>query len=107
VSDILDEASAEQWADAEDELLDLRRQAVEALTAAWGPPQTHSFEQDAERILAGEEVPSVVQDLAMFAFWRQADEWRRGDRTVWLVLGQLDKEFPIVLMLAVTAQPLP
>jgi hypothetical protein len=48
----------------------------------------------------------VVQDLAMFAVGRQVDEWRRGDRTVWLVLGQLDKDLPIVLMLAVTAQPL-
>jgi hypothetical protein len=45
----------------------------------------------------------VIQDLTLFSFGQRADRWRRGDRTVYVALGQFDKHFPILLILAVTA----
>ncbi|MFG2045333.1 hypothetical protein [Dactylosporangium sp. NPDC048998] len=105
-SEVLEYAPAERWAEDEDELEQRRRQMVSALTAAWGPPQIHSFEPDFERIVEGEELPPVIQDLTLFSFGHHADTWQRGGRIVCVMLGQFDKHYPIVLMLAVTAQPL-
>jgi hypothetical protein len=102
-SEVLEHATGERWAEAEDELEQQRRHVVSALTAAWGPPQIHPFEPDFERIVAGEELPPVVQDLALFSFAQHADAWRLGDRTVCVILGQFDKHFPILVMLAVIA----
>jgi hypothetical protein len=91
---------AEHWAEAEHELEQRRRGVVSALTAAWGSPQTHSFEPDFERIVAGEHLPTVIEDLALFSIGHQADGWRRGKSPArgqpssspryWLLLPSVD-----------------
>ncbi|MFC5001964.1 hypothetical protein ACFPIJ_29540 [Dactylosporangium cerinum] len=105
-SEVLEDAPAERWAEAQDRLERRRREVVQALTAAWGPSQIHSFEPDFERIIAGQAVRPVIEDLALFACDHHADVWPRPHRTVCVVLGQVDKHYPIVLMIAVTAEPL-
>lgn len=81
-SEVLEYAPAKRWAEIEDELQQRRRRVISALTVAWGPAQIHSFEPNFELIVAGEELPSVIQDLTLFSFEHHADTWRRGDRTV-------------------------
>lgn len=93
-SEVLEDAPAERWAEAKDDLEQRRRRVVGALTVAWGPPRTHSFEPDFERIIGGEELPPLTEDLTLFSAVRHADTWRRGDRTVCVVLGQFDKHHP-------------
>jgi hypothetical protein len=44
-------------------------------------------------------------ELAMFTSGAPFPAWRHGDRIAGLLLGQMDKEFPIVLTLAVIARP--
>ncbi|WP_433046141.1 hypothetical protein [Dactylosporangium sp. CS-033363] len=53
-----------------------------------GEPASHSFEADFERIVGGEAVPAVVQDLTFFSLEQRV--WRRGGRSVFVVLGQFD-----------------
>ncbi|WP_344654045.1 hypothetical protein [Cryptosporangium japonicum] len=75
-----------------------------ALASRWGPSQPYSFHAEHERVLAGdEEVSSLHYDLAMFTGGDEFPAWRRDGRLVGLLLGQMDKEFPIVLTVAVLA----
>lgn len=83
-----------------------RRRAADALAAIWGPPQSYSFAAELERFYADQESLSPFEyDLALFAGEEPFPSWRRHDRLVALLLGQMDKEFPIVLTLAVIARP--
>ncbi|WP_344507077.1 hypothetical protein [Dactylosporangium maewongense] len=106
-SEILEDAPGERWAEVEDDFERRRGAVVSTLTAAWGEPQTYSFDRDFDRLIAGEALPTVIQDLTYCSFGHHADTWRRGDRTVCVVLGQVDKHFPIMVLLAVIMQPLP
>lgn len=75
-----------------------QQDAVAALTARWGPPQSYSFRAENERVWSGDEsVTPLEYELAMFVGAGQFPAWRHGDRIVAVLLGQLDKEFPIVL----------
>jgi hypothetical protein len=79
-----------------------RRDAVATLTARWGPSQPYSYRPQHDRVLANDEsVSGFEYDLAMFTGGEPIPAWRHGDRTVALMLGQMDKEFPIVLTIAV------
>lgn len=79
-----------------------RRDIVEALTALWGPPQQYSFQAEYDRVVAGDEsVTPLEYDLAMFAGDQHVPAWLHEHRVVALILGQMDKEFPIVLTAAV------
>jgi hypothetical protein len=83
-----------------------RRRAADALAAIWGPPRPHSFAAELERFWADHESLSPFEyNLALFAGEEPFPSWRRQDRLVALLLGQMDKEFPIVLTLAVIARP--
>jgi hypothetical protein len=83
-----------------------RLQYVAALTAKWGPPQAYSFQAELERVMGNDDSVSMLDyDLACFTSGEQFPAWRRDDRIVGLLLGQMDKEFPIVLTLAVIARP--
>lgn len=106
VSTVLQDAPAERWAETEDLLEHRRREVVQVLAEAWGPAHRHSFGPDLDRIIAGDEVRPVIEDLTLFAYEHHADVWRRADRMVCVVLGQADKHYPIVLMIAVIAEPL-
>ncbi|GLY07953.1 MULTISPECIES: hypothetical protein [Actinoplanes] len=78
-----------------------RQEIVVALTARWGPPRQYSFRTAFERVVAGDDsVSSLEFDLAMFAGDQPVPAWPHGDRVVALLLGQMDKEFPIVLTVA-------
>jgi len=82
-----------------------RRRAADALAAIWGPPRPYSFAAELERFWADHESLSPFEyDLALFAGEEPFPSWRRHDRLVALLLGQMDKEFPIVLTLAVIAR---
>ncbi|MFC4046390.1 hypothetical protein ACFO1B_48930 [Dactylosporangium siamense] len=105
-SEVLADAPAERWTEAQDRLERRRLAVVQALTSAWGSSQLHSFAPDFDRIIAGQAVRPVVEDITLFASEHHANVWRRSRRTVCVVLGQLDKHYPIVLMIAVTAEPL-
>lgn len=79
-----------------------RRDIVKALTALWGPPQQYSFQAEYDRVVAGDQsVTRLEYDLAMFAGEQQVPAWLHEHRIVALLLGQMDKEFPIVLTAAV------
>ncbi|WP_410809445.1 hypothetical protein [Micromonospora sp. 067-2] len=82
-----------------------RRDAVAALTARWGPAEPYSFRAEYERVIAGDEVSRLDYDLAMFTGGEQFPAWRHGGRIVVLLLGQMDKEFPIVLTVAAIKVP--
>lgn len=83
-----------------------RSRAANALAAMWGPPRLRSFAVELERFWADHESLSPFEyDLALFAGEEPFPAWQRDDRMVALLLGQMDKEFPIVLTLAVIAQP--
>ena len=83
-----------------------RRRAADVLSAIWGRPQPYSFAAELERFWADHEsLSSFDYDLALFAGEEPFPTWRRDDRLVALLLGQMDKEFPIVLTLAVIACP--
>lgn len=72
-----------------------RRQIVAALTAKWGPPQPYSLYPELERVMENDESVSMLDyDLALFTNGEQFPAWRRDDRLVGLLLGQMDKEFP-------------
>ncbi|MFC4047657.1 hypothetical protein ACFO1B_55420 [Dactylosporangium siamense] len=105
-SEVLEDAPAERWTKAQDRLERRLLEVVQSLTAAWGPSQIHSFAPDFDRIIAGQAVRPVVEDITLFAYGHHANVWHRSGRTVCVVLGQLDKHYPIVLMIAVTAEPL-
>ena len=71
-----------------------------------GPAASHSFAAELERFWADHESLSSFEcDLALFAGDEPFPAWRRDDRLVALLLGQMDKEFPIVLTLAIIARP--
>lgn len=81
-----------------------RQEVVAALTVRWGPPQPYSFRAEYERVVAGDETVSALEyDLAMFTGGEEFPAWRLEGRIVALLLGQMDKEFPIVLTVAVVA----
>lgn len=83
-----------------------RRMAANALAPMWGRPRPHSFAAERERFWADHESLSPIEyDLALFAGEKPFPAWRRDDRLVALLLGQMDKEFPIVLTLAIIARP--
>ncbi|MEV8511944.1 hypothetical protein [Dactylosporangium sp. NPDC051484] len=85
-----------------------RLQYVAALTAKWGPPKADSFQAEHERVMGNDNSVSMLDyDLARFTNGEQFPAWRHDDRIVGLLLGQVDKEFPIVLTLAVIARPTP
>ena len=78
-----------------------RQDVADVLTARWGHPQPYSFRAEFERVMAGDESVSRLEyDLAMFTGGEQFPAWRREGRIVALLLGQMDKEFPIVLTIA-------
>jgi hypothetical protein len=80
----------------------LRQDIVGALTTRWGPPQRHSFQAEYNRVVAGDESVTLLEyDLAMFAGEDPVPAWPHEHRIAVLLLGQMDKEFPIVLALAV------
>ncbi|MEU8612990.1 hypothetical protein AB0C29_33890 [Actinoplanes sp. NPDC048791] len=92
------------WEEAYDRFEQHRQDAVVALTARWGPPQPYSFRSEYERVLAGDESVSTLDyDLAMFTGGEPFPAWSHDGRIVGLLLGQMDKEFPIVLTLAAVA----
>lgn len=105
-SAVLEDAPAERWTETEDLFERRRHEVVQVLAEAWGPAHRHSFGPDFERIIAGHEVRPVIEDLTLLAYEHHADVWWRADRTVCVVLGQVDKHYPIVLMIAVIAEPL-
>ena len=81
-----------------------RRDVAAVLTVRWGPPQPYAFRTEYERVTAGDETVSPLEyDLAMFTGGEQFPAWRHEDRIVALLLGQMDKEFPIVLTVAAIA----
>ncbi|KUL23678.1 hypothetical protein [Actinoplanes awajinensis] len=78
-----------------------RRDVVAALTTRWRPPEPHSFHAEYERVVAGDEsVSSLEYDLAMFTSGEPFPAWRHEGRIITLLLGQMDKEFPLVLTVA-------
>jgi hypothetical protein len=79
-----------------------RHDIVKALTALWGPQKHYSFEAEYDRVVAGDESVSRLEyDLAMFVGDNRVPAWPHEHRVVALLLGQMDKEFPIVLTVAV------
>jgi len=79
-----------------------RQEIVEALAALWGPPRQYSFQAEYDRVVANDESVSRLEyDLAMFAGDNPVPAWLHEHRVVALLLGQMDKEFPIVLTVAV------
>ncbi|WP_430781527.1 hypothetical protein [Actinoplanes sp. G11-F43] len=79
-----------------------RQEIAAAMTALWGPPRRYTFRAEYDRVLAGDgNVSGLAYDLAMFAGEDMIPAWSRHDRIVTLLLGQMDKEFPIVLTVAV------
>ncbi|MFG2045348.1 hypothetical protein [Dactylosporangium sp. NPDC048998] len=96
----------ELWLEVWNDFEQRRLRAVAALTAAWGPPRLHSFRAEYERVTGNDaDVSTLDYNLAMFTSDEQFPAWRHGDRIVCLLLGQMDKEFPTVLTLAVIARP--
>jgi hypothetical protein len=79
-----------------------RRDIVAELTALWGPPEQYSFQAEYDRVVGNDEsVPRLEYDLAMFAGDEPFPAWPYENRVIALLLGQMDKEFPIVLTAAV------
>ena len=79
-----------------------RQEVVEALAVLWGPPRQYSFQAEYDRVVANDESVSRLEyDLAMFAGDNPVPAWLHERRVVALLLGQMDKEFPIVLAVAV------
>lgn len=100
-----DERIAELWEEIYHDFERQRQQATSALTTLWGAPQPYSFAAEQARVWANDEsVSELDYDLAMFTSGKQFQAWRQGERIVGLLLGQMDKEFPIVLTLAVIAR---
>ncbi|MCO8274416.1 hypothetical protein M1L60_27835 [Actinoplanes sp. TRM 88003] len=94
------------WEEAFHGFEEQRQEAVAALAAKWGPPQSHSFRPEHDRVWAGDESVSKLEyDLAMFTGGEPFPAWRHGSRIIALLLGQMDKEFPIVLTLAALTMP--
>ncbi|UWZ37661.1 hypothetical protein Drose_05140 [Dactylosporangium roseum] len=101
-----DGSIGELYDDVYDEFEQRRLRAAAVLAARWGSPQPYSFQAELERVMANDDSVSMLDyDLALFTSGEQFPAWRRGDRIVGLLLGQMDKEFPIVLTLAVIARP--
>jgi len=96
----------ELYEEVYNDFLQRRQRAVDALTARWGTPRLYSFQAEYDRVLANDDsVSSLEYDLAMFTGGQPFSAWQRDGRIVGLLLGQMDKEFPILLTLAVIARP--
>lgn len=101
-----DGTAALLWEEAYNGFERHRRDAVAALTAVWGAPLRYSFAAEYGRVVAGDaSVSELEYDLAMFTSGEPFPAWRHDGRIIALLLGQMDKEFPIVLAIAAIEVP--
>jgi hypothetical protein len=99
--------SRDFWDDDERDLIDpiwaeYEKQCDELaahLTARWGGPSRVPLGPILDRIIAGEIVPPLPDELSQVG--THVDVWRVGDRVVCLGVGQYDNEFPVVIFAAV------
>ncbi|MCX5379642.1 hypothetical protein [Streptomyces sp. NBC_00091] len=73
---------------------------VQAVTDRWGQPQVFSVGSLLDRGFDGEEIPEPWEHLCNTT--DHVHLWRAGDQWLVVCVAQWDKEFPYVLMAAVT-----
>jgi hypothetical protein len=99
VSEVLVYATAERWAEVEDDFGARRALVVSALATLWGSPRRYDFGREIDRLVGGEEVQQPVATIAMFL--PDVDFWQHDGRMICVGVGQWDKEFPMQLVLVV------
>ncbi|MEV4177265.1 hypothetical protein [Nonomuraea sp. NPDC049709] len=106
------QASQDFWDDRGEETVEAAEQEIDtafqklvaALTARWGSPETVDLEP---YLWTEDPAPEPINELCQIS--GQMLVWRRPDAGRWvaLAIGQADREFPIELLAAVGAAPVP
>lgn len=89
--------------EASEELETERWGVVLALDSRWGPHDTLSMEEYAERDAAGLPMPPFFQELCELGYFGDLQLWRINGRRIAVSVGQMDAEEPVVLFAAVAS----